>query len=97
LSEFGVENPIANPTLQIFNRGGNEVAANDDWRNAPNPTELAQVFTSLGAFQLPPLSTDAAVKVTLPPGAYTAVVTPAADETATGIALLEIYVITEAE
>jgi hypothetical protein len=60
------------------------LAANDDWEAA-----LAPAFASVGAFALTPGSRDAALVVTLPPGAYTAQVSGVG--ASTGIALVEVY------
>ena len=46
-------------------------------------------FTQTGAFGLPAASKDAALLVTLQPGAYTAQVSGAAGTT--GVALVEVY------
>jgi hypothetical protein len=46
-------------------------------------------MTTVGAFNLPASSLDAAMVITLPPGAYTAQVQGA--DGGTGIALVEVY------
>jgi hypothetical protein len=50
---------------------------------------LAAIFAQTGAFPLPAGSKDAALVVTLSPGAYTAQVSGAAGTT--GTALVEVY------
>jgi hypothetical protein len=63
------------------------VGENDDWGGA---AALSGVFTRIGAFALASASSkDAALLVTLQPGAYTAQVSGAAN--GTGIALIEVY------
>ena len=73
---------------------GRVIAENNDWQTgggfpAPAPAELATAAASVGAFPFSPGSRDAAVVVTLPPGAYTAVVT--GHDAQAGVALLELY------
>jgi hypothetical protein len=84
LTGFGLQGVMANPKISLY-RGTELVAENDDWAAAQ-----AADFARLGAFALPAGSKDAALILTLAPGAYTAQVT-AADGTATGVALVEIY------
>jgi hypothetical protein len=90
LSDFGVSDALANPRLRLF-RGDQIVAENDDWGQAPgaNQTELAAAAIAAGAFPLPTGSRDAALLVTLPPGAYTAQVS--AVDAGTGVAIVEVY------
>jgi hypothetical protein len=54
--------------------------------------KLRALFAAVGAFDLPKGSHDAAVVLTLAPGAYTAVVT-AADARKGGEVLIEVYVV----
>lgn len=65
LGSFGVPNVVANPSLVLFS-GQNVIGQNDDW-----DASLAGDFNIVGAFALDAGSRDAAMKVTLPPGAYT--------------------------
>jgi hypothetical protein len=67
LAPFGVTNAISNPTLTVFN-GSLAVGSNDDWGGSQ---ALAGVFANVGAFGLPAGSRDAALVLTLQPGAYT--------------------------
>lgn len=97
LAGFGVTGALADPRLAVFS-GQTVVAQNDNW-STPTPvgagqtpataTELAAVAQTVGAFALGAGSLDAAVLVTLAPGAYTAQVAGAG--TTTGVALVEIY------
>ncbi|MBL9210291.1 MAG: immunoglobulin domain-containing protein [Opitutaceae bacterium] len=83
LAGFGVAGVLADPVLELYS-GATVVATNDNWN-----AEIAPQFAAVGAFALPFGSRDAALLVTLPPGAYTALVR-GADGT-TGEALVEIY------
>ena len=60
------------------------MAENDNW--SPG---LRSSFNKVGAFDLTTLSLDAAMVITLPPGAYTAQVSGA--DGGTGQAIVEIY------
>ena len=85
LAQFGVTNPVANPTLTIF-KGANQIGANNGWGGAPS---LAAVFAQVGAFALPATSRDCAVVLTLDPGNYTV----QARGEAGGEVLLEVYLV----
>ena len=90
LATFGATGLLADPKLQIF-RNGTVIAENDNWSAvAADATAITAASTRTGAFALPAASKDAAMIVTLAPGAYTAQV-GAADGTASGVALVEIY------
>ena len=80
LAAFGVGAPISAPVLAIF-RGTEEIARNAGWA-----AELAPVFAAVGAFVLAPGSRDAALLLTLAPGAYTARIDGGAGEV-----LAEVY------
>ncbi len=82
LAAAGIANFLANPFLQLFS-GQTQIAVNDDW----------QVGTSAGAIQAsgfaPTDSREAAILVTLNPGAYTAIVTGAGGTT--GVGIIEVF------
>lgn len=85
LGALGVTGALSDPRLEVVNQAtGSTAAANDNWT-----ADLANVFSSVGAFALNPGSTDAAVVATLPPGSYTAKVSGA--NRGTGVALVEVY------
>lgn len=84
LQNFGLTGTLNDPLLKIFDADGNLVAQNDNW----SPS-LAPSFTLTGAFELTNLSLDAALVISLPPGAYTAQVSGA--DGGTGQAIVEIY------
>ncbi len=85
LAQFGVGGVLTDPQLRLF-AAGSETAlhVNDNWDSG-----LAPTFAATGAFALPVSSKDAALLVTLQPGAYTAVVSGV--NNATGVALVEVY------
>lgn len=87
LANFGVENALSDPILNIES-AGQTVASNDNWQD--DDQSLIEAANQLvGAFALDAESLDAAILITLPPGIYTAVVT-GADDTP-GPALVEVY------
>jgi hypothetical protein len=88
LTTFGVANALANPTLSIVDSTGKTIATNDDWEQNNNVDEVRSI-TALLAFPLPAGSKDAALLVTLPPGAYSCVVSGVANTS--GTALVEVY------
>jgi hypothetical protein len=82
LSAFGVPSALADPTLSLLDHTGALIAANDNWKS----TQQAQIQATGLA---PPNDLDAAILVTLSPGAYTAFLQGKA--MTTGIALAEVY------
>ncbi len=85
LAQFGITNGAADPRLELF-RGDTRIVMNGDWGGE---RQIAALSTAVGAFALPAASSkDAALLLTLAPGAYTAVVR--GGQTA-GQVLLEVY------
>jgi hypothetical protein len=83
---YGLPGALVDPTLRLF-RGETVLEQNDDWGGSAT---LTAAFSKAGAFQFSsPDSRDATILVTLPPGAYTAMVAGA--NGGTGVALLELY------
>jgi hypothetical protein len=90
LANYGVTTALADPQLQVY-RGSTMIQHNDNWSG---DSALAAAFSKCGAFTLPnPASKDAALIVTLAPGAYTAIVSGVAGTD--GIALAEVYELQE--
>jgi uncharacterized protein (DUF1800 family) len=90
---FGLGSAVlADPLLILYNHANVEVARNDNW-GTPLGTATAvtaATFNSLGAFPFASAaSRDAALIVTLPPGAYSATVGGAGNTS--GIAIIELY------
>ena len=82
LAAFGVQGVLSDPSIQLFS-GQNVVASNDNWRSGPSVAELQTIGRA------PTDDREAAMIVTLAPGAYTVIVSGAG--TATGVALVEIF------
>jgi hypothetical protein len=102
LTGFGVTDAIADPVLSVQTPAGEVIARNDNWQTATpingaqfaaSATEVVRASGSIGAFPLPAGSRDAALVITLAPGAYTAAVSGVGD--ATGAALVEVYLLPE--
>ena len=87
LAVFGVRDVLPDPVVTLTS-GGNTVATNDDW-SSTNASMVAKAAAGVGAFAPPAGSRDAALLVTLAPGAYTVEVR--GKNGAEGIALFEIY------
>lgn len=89
LTAFGVTNPIARPQIRLVS---NNVTLQSvgAWSTASNAAQISAAFTTTGAFFLPPANEDSALIASVPPGAYTALVT-AAPNTSTGVCLMEAY------
>jgi sugar lactone lactonase YvrE len=86
LTPFGVSGVLPDPQLQLNDSSG-VIATNMGWGG---DAQLAATSASVGAFSWGSSSTpDSAILVTLPPGAYTAMVSGASGDT--GIALVEVY------
>jgi hypothetical protein len=82
LSSSGVTNVLPDPTLWVYDSNGSLLGANDNWREANQP----EVIT---AGLAPADDREAALFQSLPPGAYTVIVT--GKDGATGIGLVEAY------
>ncbi len=84
LVNFGINNALADPTLQLVRSSDQSViATNDNWGSASN---AAQIQASGFA---PSNSLESAILMTLAPGAYTAIVTGVGG--GTGVGLIEVY------
>jgi len=89
LTSFGVSGALQRPLLTLYNSAGVALQTNTKWSEGSNAAQVAQAATSVGAFTFDSGSFDAALLVTLPPGAYSAVVRP--NSGAAGVALVEAY------
>jgi uncharacterized delta-60 repeat protein len=92
LGGFGVNGTLADPVLTVFDSAGTPLLGNDDWSaSAAEAMAIMSAQTVAGAFPLAEGSRDAALLLSLQPGAYTAQIT--AKNGNTGVALAEIYVV----
>ncbi len=82
LAASGVPNPLADPTLTLFDAAGQQVRANDNWMDAQQ--------TEIEATGLAPHDNlESAMVVNLSPGQFTAVLT--GNNGTTGNGLVEVY------
>ena len=88
LTVFGVNGALADPRLEVY-REGSVIGRNDNWEDGAAGGSIAAASISVGAFALAAGSRDAAILLNLFPGAYTAQVSGAGDQT--GTALVEVY------
>ncbi|MDO8541655.1 MAG: CotH kinase family protein [Opitutaceae bacterium] len=88
LGAFGVSAALMDPILTIYS-GQTVVASNDRWSEGESSAVVATAGKSVGAFALAEGSEDAALLITLPPGAFTIEVR--GKNNTEGVALLEIY------
>jgi len=85
LKPYGITRFMKDPYIELY-RSGKLIDTNEDWAQSQ---ATAATFTSVGAFELPADSKDAAILVTLLPGLYTAEVFSKTGEG--GVALAEVY------
>jgi hypothetical protein len=84
LGQFGLNNALADPTLELRNSNGMLLIANDNWQD--DPVSAAQ----LSAHSLAPRdSLESGIFTPLPSGAFTAIL--AGKNGGVGIGLVEIY------
>jgi hypothetical protein len=82
LSQFGVSGALVDPTLELHDASGNLLLFNDNWKDSQ---EQAISETGLA----PRDGRESAIRITLDPGSYTAIV--AGKGNTSGIGLTEIY------
>jgi sugar lactone lactonase YvrE len=82
LSNFGVANALADPTLELRDINGNLIQSNDNWRS----TQQAEIMAT--GLQ-PSNDAESAIVATLAPSNYTMIVRGV--NNTTGVALVEVY------
>jgi hypothetical protein len=87
LASSGVSSPLDDPTLELHDENGAVLATNDNWKEGG---EAVVRDTGLA----PQYETESVIIATLPVGAYTAIVR--GQDNATGVALVEMYNLTNA-
>lgn len=84
LSQFGLGNLLADPTLELHDANGATLIANDNWIDDPASGAL------LSANGLAPAnSNESAIFTSLPPGQFTAIL--AGKNGGTGLGIIEVY------
>ena len=82
LSQFGVTNVLADPTLDLRDANGNLISSNDNWKDTQQPQIQA---TGLA----PPNDKESAISATMSPANYTAILR--GKNNTTGNGLVEVY------
>ena len=91
LSQYGVPDPLADPTLELHNGTGALIGRNDNWQH----TIIGGIITSnqvqdiQNSGHAPGAASESAIIANLPPGNYTAIVRGV--NNTTGVALVEVY------
>ena len=91
LTQYGVPNALANPTLELHDGTGALIASNDNWRDDDHRRNYHQRTKSRDSRQRPcsRRPRESAIIADLPAGNYTAIVRGVNDTT--GVALAEVY------
>jgi hypothetical protein len=84
LQNFGLNNVLADPAVELHDSNGASIVANDDWQS--DPVSAAQLMANGLA---PSNSKEAAIFLALPAGGYTAILH--GKGISVGIGLVEIY------
>ena len=91
LTQYGVPNPLFNPTLELHDGTGALIASNDNWTH----TIIGGIITSnqvqdiINSGYAPSDGRESAIIADLPPGNYTAILRGV--DNMTGVALVEVY------
>ena len=91
LSQYGVPDTLANPTLELHDSTGALIASNDNWVTTiiGGVITTDQVAAIRDSGHAPGDARESAMIVSLPPGNYTAIVRGV--NSTTGVALVEVY------
>jgi hypothetical protein len=91
LTQYGVPNALADPTLDLHNATGALIASNDDWQHTIIGGIITkdQVADIQNSGHAPTQPSESAIIATLPPGNYTAIVR--GKNIIVGVALVEVY------
>jgi len=91
LSQHGVPDFLADPTLELHNGTGDLIASNDNWQHTIIGGILTQpqVQNIQNSGHAPGDARESAIIASLPPGNYTAIVRGV--NSTTGVALVEVY------
>jgi hypothetical protein len=91
LTQYGVPNVLADPTLELHDSTGALIGSNDNWQH----TIIGGIITSdqvqdiMDSGHAPTQPSESAIIADLPPGNYTAIVRGVSNTT--GVALVEVY------
>jgi hypothetical protein len=85
LAGNGIDNPLADPFIQVVTQQGDVIASNDNWMDDPN----MQIVVDDNLAPSDP--NEAALYDVLSPGEYTAILSGAAGTSASGVGVVEVY------
>ena len=91
LTQYGITNALANPTLELHNGTGALIGSNDNWQT----TIIGGIITSNQVSDIqnsghaPTAARESAIIANLAPGSYTAIVRGVSNTV--GVALVEVY------
>ena len=91
LTQYGITNALANPTLELHDAAGALIGSNDNWQT----TIIGGIITSNQVSDIqnsghaPTAASESAIIANLAPGSYTAIVRGVSNTT--GVALVEVY------
>lgn len=88
LSKAGVSNALANPTLELHDAQGNLLGSNDNWKTN-DETGQSQEADIRATTVAPSNNLESALLLSLPAGAYTAIVS--GKNGGTGVGLVEVF------
>lgn len=71
LARFGVQSPAPDPEFVLRDERGTAISANDNWNDNGDAVGIRLLGSRAGAFAFEEASKDAAVALSLSPGAYT--------------------------
>jgi endonuclease/exonuclease/phosphatase family metal-dependent hydrolase len=83
LSNFGIDGPLEDPTLDLINSSGTVLRSSDDWKEGGQDADLVALGLQ------PSDNREAALIEKVSPGNYTAIVR--GKRNTTGVALVEVY------
>jgi len=91
LTQYGVPNPMADPTLELHDGTGALIASNDNWQQTiiGGIITANQVVAIQSSGHAPGDPRESAIIAELPPGNYTAIVRGV--NNTTGVGLVEVY------
>jgi hypothetical protein len=91
LTQYGVPNPLADPTLEMYDSTGALIASNNDWQHTIIGGIITrdQVAAIRASGHAPGDPSESAIIAMLPPGNYTAIVRGV--NNTTGVGLVEVY------
>jgi uncharacterized delta-60 repeat protein len=84
LTDLGLPDALANPTLDLRDNNGTPLLANNDWQD-----DSVQATELIAAGLAPTNQLESGIATTLPPGLYTALL--AGVKNGTGVGLVEVY------